>query len=411
MTAIEWTQRPGTKGETWNPVVGCTPVSPGCLNCYAATMARRLEAMGKAEYLPRVDDWAEARPGEGALELEARTGNAPRILRIAELKSGRAVFTGEVRTLPGRLAEPLGWKRPRTVFVNSMSDLFHEAVPFEFIDQVFAVMALCPRHTFLVLTKRPERMAEYLGAGGSPGRSSAVFQAQIDAATAYDLDTTRPGRRYPTEFKKPMQCDWPLPNVWLGASVEHQAAADERIPHLLKCPAAVRFLSCEPLLGVLNIGRWLGKPLFYCPGCGKEKRRPNCAACGTVDNTPSNCIRGVDWVIAGGESGPRSRPHNIGWSRYLSDQCKAAGVPFFMKQLGARVTCANDQVSDWLDACGIALDDVSTEGVVMQGDPVRVRLADRKGGDPDEWPEDLRVREWPREQHTANSTQHTGGVA
>lgn len=374
MTAIEWTQRPGTKGETWNPVVGCTPVSAGCLNCYAATMARRLEAMGKAEYLPRVDDWAEARPGEGALELEARTGNAPRILRIAELKSGRAVFTGEVRTLPGRLAEPLGWKRPRTVFVNSMSDLFHEAVPFEFIDRVFAVMALCPQHTFLVLTKRPERMAEYFYYGGERGRSGVIFQAQIDAATAYDLESTRPGRRYPSEFKKPMQCEWPLPNVWLGTSVENQAAADERIPHLLKCPAAVRFLSCEPLLGPLDLSAFCGGPYVGLPG----------------DRVHDHYNFGIDWAIAGGESGAHARPCDVAWLRSIVRKCRLARVPVFVKQLGARPVFT-ESVDGWRVGDG--------------------KLADRKGGDPAEWPEDLRVREWPGEQHTANSTQHTGGVA
>ncbi|MBY0261094.1 MAG: phage Gp37/Gp68 family protein, partial [Phycisphaerales bacterium] len=151
-TGIEWTER------TWNPVVGCTPVSPGCLNCYAATMARRLEAMGRPEYAARRIDSG----GRDVTGLDGLQDEGDRIVRIAEVRGGRAVFTGDVRTLPERLTEPLGWRKPARVFVNSMSDLFHEAVPFDFIDRVFAVMALCPRHTFQVLTKRPGRMAEYL---------------------------------------------------------------------------------------------------------------------------------------------------------------------------------------------------------------------------------------------------------
>lgn len=233
---IEWTDA------TWNPVAGCTWASPGCDVCYAATMTRRLEAMGKADY----------------------TG-----------LTTKKHFNGVVRTLPHKLDAPLRWKKPRMVFVNSMSDLFHKDVPTEFIWQVFCAMQQAPRHTFQILTKRPERMAGVV--------------AEMYAAS----------------------CSDPLPNVWLGTSVENQAMADERIPHLLDCPAAVRFLSCEPLLGPVELTRY------------------------DVDGRymPRLPVK-LDWVIVGGESGHGARPMHPDWARSLHDQCQAAGVPFFFKQWG-----------------------------------------------------------------------------
>ena len=343
-TAIQWTDA------TWNPVVGCTPVSPGCLNCYAATFAAR----GMHENYVGL---TVRRKGEGG-----RT---------------RAVFNGTVRCLPEKLDQPLRWRKPRRVFVNSMSDLFHEAVPFEFIDKCFAVMALCPQHTFQVLTKRPARMAEYLCGLRDPERLRTVMNKAADGgehrAGAYNLTSIAQGAIYGrTQFLPPFR------NVWLGTSVENQKTADQRIPHLLRCPAAVRFLSCEPLLGALSLnerqGAWLG---------------PASQSRGMHD--------GIDWVIVGGESGPGARPCDVEWVRSIVGQCKDAGVPVFVKQLGGHVVCRNDHVSDWLDEQRgeISLDDIITEGVTMQGDPVRVHLRDRKGGDPSEWPTDLRVREFP----------------
>jgi protein gp37 len=241
-TKISWTDA------SWNPVAGCTPVSPGCLNCYAAKMAHRLEAMGQAKY---------------------------RGLTIGSPDSG---FNGTVRCDEEALTIPLRWRKPRRIFAPSMGDLFHKAVPFEFIDRVFSAMAPCPHHTFQVLTKRPERMAEYFGNANTP-----------------------------TPYKK-------FPNCWLGTSVEDQARADERIPWLLKCPAAVRFLSLEPLLGPVDLDKALG--------CGDSTHRGQGNA---------KCD-GIDWVIVGGESGPGARPFNYDWARSIRDQCRAAGVAFFMKQ-------------------------------------------------------------------------------
>jgi protein gp37 len=206
---------------------------------------------------------------------------------LTRLGANGPIWTGEVRLVPEKLEEPLHWRKPRRVFVNSMSDLFHEDVPEEFIDRVFAVMAICP-HTFQVLTKRPERMIRYMTATlGDPDRPWQRAD-QVDAAVA-ELTGA-----HGLVIKR-----WPLPGVWLGTSVEDRARKG-RIDHLRKVPAAVRFLSLEPLLEDLS----------------------------TIDLT------GIGWVIVGGESGPGARPMHPDWARSLRDQCVAAGVPFFFKQWG-----------------------------------------------------------------------------
>jgi protein gp37 len=210
-TKIEWTE------VTWNPVTGCSKVSAGCQHCYAERMARRLCAMGQARY-----------------------------------RNGFRV------TLQEDLLElPLGWRQPRLVFVNSMSDLFHEQVPLTFIRRVFATMAVCPQHTFQILTKRSQRLREFASL-----------------------------------------LDWP-PNVWMGVSVEN-AQAQPRIDDLRRVQAAVRFLSCEPLLGPLDTLR----------------------------------LEGIQWVIVGGESGPQARPMQHAWVESILSQCRSARVAFFFKQWG-----------------------------------------------------------------------------
>lgn len=346
MSKIEWTDT------TWNPVVGCTPVSPGCLNCYAATMSHRLEAMGQQPYVG-----------------------------LTVKRDGRQVFNGTVRTMPDRLIAPLSWRKPRRVFVNSMSDLFHEDVPFEFVDRVFAVMALTPQHTYQILTKRPERMAEYLH-GGSAGRGGRYGYAIFELAKSRSGND---GEAFGIECATP----FPLPNVWLGTSVENQATANERIPHLLKCPAAVRFLSCEPLLGhiTLSTGDLLtGFPRHI-----------------TTQGHAVGAPLGIHWVIVGGESGHNARPIHIEHIRSIVQQCQSAGVPVFVKQLGANCRDRNDagfmgDPGDSWDVDPIHDVELHPDGIIeeYQGAPVRVRLRDRKGGDPSEWPEDLRVREWPK---------------
>ncbi len=243
-SSIEWTDA------TWNPLTGCNKVSPGCKNCYAEKMAIRLKAMGQPNY---------------------RNGF-------------------ELTLHDHALDTPRKWKSPKTVFVNSMSDVFHKDVPLGFIQEVFRTMRETPQHRYQVLTKRSERLAEL-------------------------------SRHLP----------WP-PNVWMGVSVESSKYA-WRIDHLRAVPAKVRFLSLEPLLGPL------------------EPWRLN--------------LRGIHWVIVGGESGPGARKMELRWAKLILHQCWASGVPLFVKQLGSVWAREN-------------------------------KAKHSKGGDPDEWPEWLRVREFPR---------------
>lgn len=294
-TSIEWTDA------SWNPIVGCTEVSPGCANCYAARLAgSRLRNVPAYEGLSqRIRYCAEHnRPLDDGRCLECRDSNGKTfILDMQSIVLGQQPrWTGEVRLLPDRLHEPLHWREPRKIFVCDMSDLFHESVPDEFIDRVFAVMAIAQKHTFQILTKRPERMREYLNYHSRDVRVSlAVYRISpyVDHNVPGDIVQVIEDRMQKA-----------LPNVWIGVSVENQHFADERIPALLATPAAVRFISAEPLLGDVNIGIW-------------RWRKP-----------------GLDWVIAGGESGPHVRPMHPDWARSLRDQCQAAGVPFFFKQWG-----------------------------------------------------------------------------
>ncbi|WP_433357738.1 DUF5131 family protein (plasmid) [Microtetraspora malaysiensis] len=274
-STIEWTQA------TWNPLTGCTKVSSGCDNCYAETIAHR----------------------------------------FAGTKAYPNGF--EVTLRPDRLDQPLRWKKPRRIFVNSMADLFHDAVPDEYIAQVFAVMAASPHHTFQMLTKRHGRMRSLL--------SSVEFDLAV--AEAWSRLGTTSGSLDDGDTTPP----YPLPNVWIGVSVEDQKRADLRIPALLDTPAAVRWISAEPLLGPIDMfgpidqygGRprlnyWLppGRP-FFPPG------KPGSMMSGPISEKPT-----LDWVVVGGESGSKARPMHPGWARSLRDQCHAAGVPFFFKQWG-----------------------------------------------------------------------------
>lgn len=278
-TTIQWTD------ETWNPVTGCTKISEGCRHCYIErTPAFRMH---------------------GRKFVNGTTG---------------------IQLHPDRLAQPLHWTKPRRVFVNSMSDLFHPAIDDEFICRVFGTMLAGKQHQFQVLTKRPARMRHLM--------RHVIFAKDVAVYGNWD-DPIVP---------------WPLPNVLLGTSVENQETANERIPILLQTPAAVRWISAEPLLGPVDLSRYLG-PQRLTLG------RP----C-TVD-------RGLDWVIAGGESGPRARPCDVAWIRSILAQCHDAGVPCFVKQVGSR--------PKFYPHCSM------------------IALKDSKGGDMSEWPADLRVREWP----------------
>ena len=270
MSKIAWTD------ETWNPVTGCTKVSPGCKHCYMYAMYPRLKAMGTPGY-PASPDVVTLRPS--------------------------------------MLNKPLRWKRRRMVFVNSMSDLFHEDIPDDYLDQVFAVMALTPRHTYQILTKRPQRMLNYLNAMLAGQRDITGSAAHVTGKALGEClePIDRAFRTVGQSFEKAGA----LRNVWLGVSVEDQIRADERIPILLDTPAAVRFLSCEPLLGPIDLNR-----------IGLGEGGPWRSAFGIHHGV------GIDWVIAGGESGPGARPCSERWLADIRDQTHAAGRPYFLKQLG-----------------------------------------------------------------------------
>jgi protein gp37 len=266
---IEWTDA------TWNVITGCSVVSPGCTNCYAMRLAgTRL----------RND------PSRAGLTQASKTG---------------PVWNGQVRFNEQWLDQPLRWRRPRRIFVAAHGDLFHEAVPDEWIDRVFAVMALAPQHTFQVLTKRSARMRAYLTHDGGFGRWGYIEHRarQIADLRGVVIPSTKTLATYGERY---------LPNVWFGVSTEDQRRADERIPDLLATPAAIRFLSAEPLLGPIDLRaiRW----------------------------GHSNALMRLDWIIAGGESGPAARPMHPDWARSLRDQCAAARRAFFLKQWGEWVS-------------------------------------------------------------------------
>ncbi|HDY64794.1 MAG TPA: phage Gp37/Gp68 family protein [Phycisphaerae bacterium] len=305
-TKIAWTDA------TWNPVTGCTKCSAGCLNCYAAKMTKRLQAMKKPKY--------QAGFEKVVCHTEA-------------------------------LNEPFRWKKPRMIFVNSMADTFHESVPIKFLDKMFAVMASTREHTYQILTKRPTLMAEWYARVERRGPLHAnLYQSGlIDFYQRHDVDLSLPYQvpTLPTpelrfiydsargidpyakhENREDRDCtrlhkhdvdyhwrDWPLSNVWLGTTAENQDCANVRIDELLKCKARVRFLSLEPLLEPINIRHWIDR---------------------------------LDWVIVGCESGPGAREMKLHWVREIRDQCLCAGVPFFFKQKyenGKKILCP--QLDGW----------------------------------------------------------------
>lgn len=285
-TKIEWTDA------TWNPVTGCIKVSAGCKNCYAERLAPRVFA-GQTV----VDHYAELSPSDAL---------GPRPRRFTD-----------VLCHPERLDAPLHWRKPRRIFVNSMSDLFHEDVSFNFIDRVFAAMALSPQHTFQILTKRPERLLAW-ATDEQLGRWGYVDGCARQIWREYS------GKEFPVGKMLPFK---PLPHVWLGVSVENQPTAEERIPLLLQTPAAVRFISAEPVIAPIQFrDEWLRCPGGAEYGHGLSRTTVHAGCC-----QKHSCL---NWVIAGGESGPNARPSHPDWFRSLRDQCAAVGVPYFFKQWG-----------------------------------------------------------------------------
>lgn len=284
--------------DSWNPITGCTKVSSGCANCYSERFAERWRG-------------TPGHPYEQGFDL---------------------------RLWPDRLETPFRWMQSRRIFVCSMADLFHPDVPFEFISAVFLTCMFADRHTFIILTKRPRRALEY-------------YQ---------HLEREKPECGQ-AGGERTLGWRWPLPNVWLGVSVEDQKAADERIPVLLKIPAAVQFLSCEPLLGEIDLCMWLD-PLW-----DVDRTTRRAIAQGLLNQDQADSLRKntIDWVIVGGESGPGARLMIEEWALEIMLACDDATVPCFIKQMG----------SMW----------------------ARIhRTKHPKGGEPSEWPKDLRVREFPK---------------
>jgi protein gp37 len=330
-TSIEWTDY------NWNFLRGCSRVSEGCRNCYAEGIAARFSGPGMAY--------------EG----------------LAQMVNGKPRWTGEISYHEDILLAALRWKKPRRVFVNSMSDLFHEKVSDEILDKAFAVMALTPQHTYQILTKRPERMREYFEkAKQTPaGTLRPEFWRRWHVWKEMQNLPNGIHRHFAWgAFEQPQIIgEWPLPNVWLGVSVEDQKTADERIPLLLQTPAAVRWISAEPLLGPVDLNlsvEFIG---------GSVERYDK------FDNF---------WVVVGGESGPNARPFDVVWARDIVKQSRAAGVPVFVKQIGAKPYSSE---GGWSSTGSIT---------VPVGSEWRfVKFKDKKGGDMSEWPPDIQIREFP----------------
>jgi protein gp37 len=274
-TTIEWTDA------SWNPIVGCTKVSPGCANCYAERLSG------------------------------TRLKNTPAYSGLTVMEQSGPGWTGEVRFLPERLEEPRHWRKPRKIFVCDMGDLFHESVEDEWIEKILTVIHDCPQHIFQILTKRADRM-------------HAWFKKEWTVAGHFAE---------------------PLPNLWVGVSVENQHFADERIPLLLATPAAVRWISAEPLLGPVDLP----------------------AAC-EVSKHPEGWGRRIDWVVCGGESGANARPMHPDWARALRDRCHASGIPFFFKQWGAWKTVSShaDRVEADLHKCQTLIDGGGSPWLMMK---------------------------------------------
>ncbi len=301
-------------------VTGCDAVSPGCANCYAA----RLSAT-RLKHSPKYAGVAVREPGQ-----------VPR-------------FTGKILLHEDALMQPLRVRKPTTWFVNSMGDTFHEDVPFEFLDRAFAVMALCPQHTFIVLTKRSARQREYVSAFVAGKRNVT------SAATNLIAPSAAPASRERGEAQKRAMAAVqlrPMPNVWLGVSAENQEQADARIPDLLATPAAVRWLSCEPLLGHVVFDE---VPRTCTHGPGFQDPETGAWSCGECERATG--LEGIDWVVCGGEAdlGKRSRGMHPEWARSLRDQCQSAGVPFFFKQWGDYGPMEVPMPEDWEFSDGVRM--------------------------------------------------------
>lgn len=304
-TKIEWADA------TWNPASGCTKLSPGCAHCYiASTPPFRMQGR----------------------RFDSKTGST------------------DIQFHPDRLEAPLHWLTPRRVFVNSLSDLFHESIRRDFIVRVYATMVAADWHIFQLLTKRPERRQWLL--------EDPEFRRDVAGETARLINAMglRPGR---TTMNLAAWNSGAARNIWEGVTAENQRWANIRVPILLDTPAALRFVSYEPALGPVDFTAIDKSP--------------------DDERTLGNAV--LDWIIIGGESGPKARPFDIAWARGVVAQCQAAGVPVFVKQLGAHPCFEPDGSFQTFHH--------------SHGSKLCKRLRDRKGATPSEWPEDLRVRQMP----------------
>jgi protein gp37 len=326
-TTISWTARPGTRGRTWNPTQGCWPVSPGCANCYACRQAARFSGVGK--------------PFHGLVKLgKKRSGTPPK-------------WTGEVKFAAHKLIEPLSWREPSTVFVDSMSDLFYEEFTFEQIAAVYGIMAFTKRHTYQILTKRPKRRREFFEWLDEKAQERLAKFAGVETIAAYDWRAAicweyAVAAYPPLEFsawhsehyETTHTTAWPLVNVWEGVSAENQEMYNDRVFELALLredyDIAITFVSCEPLLGPID------PDPSYCGTCGEFEEgvvddledgtvtQPTCRECG--DEVGSLGSMTPDWLIAGCESGPGARPCEVTWFKELRDACAWSGIAFFHKQ-------------------------------------------------------------------------------
>lgn len=311
---------------------------------------------------------------------------------VAPDSKGELNWTGRINFDEETLKLPLRWRQPRRIFVNSLSDLFHPNVRDEWIDAAFAVMALCPQHTFQILTKHPDRMRDYTRSRFINNQThlsdAACWASEAANAIAYaatkNTDQDSNDKVYERLWAA-LHHDGYFPNVWLGTSVEDQKTADERIPLLIETPAAVRFLSCEPLLGPMEFS--------------DVSRRSD-----AITQLGKQSLTGIHWMIVGGESGPGARRCYVPNVRWIVKQCKAARVPVFVKQMGAFVVDRNDAGFDGSDpkSWPQAIEErnaieyeINGYREEFQGADVRVHLLDKKGGNISEWPKDLRVRQFP----------------
>lgn len=341
-TKIQWAD------DTWNPWRGCTKVSPGCKNCYA-----EISTPNRADRAKGLEMW-----GKGSPRIRAKDFDAP--LRwnkrpwVCDVHGNFFCSHQEVN----KLGEPLCPICPdttlhrRRVFSLSLGDWLDDEVPIEWLADMLDVIRQCQNLDFLLLTKRPENCLPRL-------RDALNFHEERIGIT-----TSRPLTVWLHNWIGGHEVP---PNIWLGVSVEDQTRADERIPKLLEVPAKVRFISYEPALGPVSFAdEWMCQD----DHCSHAR---------------------LDWIIVGGESGPKARPFNVEWARSTIEQCKAAGVACFVKQMGALLVTDDDNIFDWDDV--VELDETPVVSGFSGG---RVILSDRKGGDMTEWPDDLRVREFPR---------------